>query len=375
MANIRFALRMLLKTPVVTGVAVASLALGIGSNAAIFSLFNQVLLRPLPVVEPERLVNLEAPGPKPGSDSCNQAGDCDEVFSYPMFRDLQREQTVFSDLAAHRTFGINVAYRDKTISGEGVQVSGSYFPALGLVPALGRLLGPEVDEPIGGHPVTVLSHEFWRSHLGADPDVLGRKITINGQPLSVVGVAPAGFRGTTLGVRPMVFVPITMRAALSRGFDGFEDRRDYWVYLFARLKPDVSIEQARAALVPLYRGILAEVEAPLQVNMSEQTMARFVSKPIPVRGRPARAELDGRGGRRAADPALRRHRHHRPDRLRQHRQPAPGAVRGAGPGDGGAALHRRLPEAAPDAATDRVLPAGARRAGSPGSWSRAGRWD
>ena len=94
MANVRFALRMLLKTPVVTSVAVASLALGIGSNAAIFSLFNQVLLRPLPVVEPERLVNLEAPGPKPGSDSCNQAGDCDEVFSYPMFRDLQREQTV-----------------------------------------------------------------------------------------------------------------------------------------------------------------------------------------------------------------------------------------------------------------------------------------
>ena len=282
MANIRFALRMLLKTPVVTGVAVASLALGIGSNAAIFSLFNQVLLRPLPVFEPERLVNLEAPGPKPGMDSCNQAGDCDEVFSYPMFRDLQREQTVFSDLAAHRTFGINVAYQDQTISGQGVQVSGSYFPTLGLAPALGRLLGPEVDEPVGGHPVAVLSHEFWRSHLGASPTVLGQKITINGQPLSVVGVAPAGFRGTTLGVRPMVFVPITMRSALSRGFDGFEDRRAYWVYLFARLKPGVSIEKARAALLPLYRGILAEVDAPLQVNMSEQTMARFVSKPIPV---------------------------------------------------------------------------------------------
>jgi hypothetical protein len=273
---------MLLKTPVVTSVAVASLALGIGSNAAIFSLFNQVLLRPLPVVEPERLVNLEAPGPKPGSDSCNQAGDCDEVFSYPMFRDLQREQPVFSELAAHRPFGINVAYRDQTISGAGVLVSGSYFPALGLVPALGRLLGPEVDEPIGAHPVVVLSHEYWRSHLGGNPEVLGQKITINGQALSVIGVAPAGFRGTTLGVRPMVFVPITMRTALSRGFDGFEDRRAYWVYLFARLKPDVSIDQARAALEPLYRGILAEVDAPLQVNMSEQTMARFVSKPIPV---------------------------------------------------------------------------------------------
>ncbi len=119
MANLRFALRMLLKTPVVTGVAVISLALGIGSNAAIFSLFNQILLRPLPVVEPERLVNLEAPGPKPGSDNCNQAGGCDEVFSYPMFLDLQREQTVFSDVAAHRTFGINVAYRDRSPAAPG----------------------------------------------------------------------------------------------------------------------------------------------------------------------------------------------------------------------------------------------------------------
>jgi predicted permease len=296
MANLKFALRMLLKTPVITSVAVVSLALGIGSNAAIFSLFNQILLRPLPVVEPERLVNLEAPGPKPGSDSCNQAGNCDEVFSYPMFRDLQREQTVFSGVAAHRPFGINVAYQNKTVSGEGVLVSGSYFPALGLVPALGRLLGPEVDEPIGGHPVMVLSHEFWQSHLGGDPDVLGRTITINGQPLSVVGVAPAGFRGTTLGVRPMIFVPITMRSALSR-FEGFEDRRAYWVYLFGRLKPGVPIDQARAALEPLYRGILAEVEAPLQVNMSAQTRARFVSKPIPVRdGRHGQSRMDEDAG-------------------------------------------------------------------------------
>ena len=160
MANLKLAVHTLLKTPIVTGVAVVSLALGIGSNAAIFSLFNQILLRPLPVVEPERLVNLEAPGPKPGSDNCNQAGGCDEVFSYPMFRDLQRGNTVFTDIAAHRTFGGNVVYDGQTFSGQGVQVSGSYFPVLGLVPALGRLLGPEVDEPIGGHPVVVLGHDF-----------------------------------------------------------------------------------------------------------------------------------------------------------------------------------------------------------------------
>src|SRR5207253_9670725 len=101
-----FALRTLFKAPFVTIVAIVSLALGIGANAAIFSLFNQILLRPLPVPQPDRLVNLGAPGPKPGSTSCSQAGDCDVVFSYPMFKDLARSQTVFTGLAAHCVFGV-----------------------------------------------------------------------------------------------------------------------------------------------------------------------------------------------------------------------------------------------------------------------------
>ena len=292
MANLKLALRALLKTPIVTGVAVISLALGIGSNAAIFSLFNQMLLRPLPVVEPERLVNLEAPGPKPGSDNCNQAGGCDEVFSYPMYRDLQRENTVFTDIAAHRSFGVNAVHERQSFNGEGMQVSGSYFSTLGLVPALGHLLGPEVDHPIGGHPVVVLSHEFWQSRLGAEPDVLGDPILVNGQPLTIIGVAPPEFRGTTLGLRPMLFAPITMRDTLNPGFDAFENRRSYWVYLFARLRPGVSIDQAHAALEPLYWSLLSE-EAPLQVNMSEQTMERFLAKPIPVE--------DGRRGQSSID--------------------------------------------------------------------------
>ena len=108
----------------VTGVAVASLALGIGSNAAIFSLYSEVLLRPLPVTEPERLVNLEAPGPKSGTVSCNAAGGCDEEFSHPMLRDLQREQTVFTDLAAHRAFQVTVTYRSRRIRGAATLVSG-----------------------------------------------------------------------------------------------------------------------------------------------------------------------------------------------------------------------------------------------------------
>ena len=297
MANLRLALRSLLKTPIVTVVAAASLALGIGSNIAIFSLFNQIPLRPLPVVEPARLVNLEAPGPKPGGDNCNQAGGCDEVFSYPMFRDLRRDNTVFAEMAGHRAVGVNLVHKNQTFNGDGMQVSGSYFPTLGLVPALGRLLGPEVDEPIGGNSVVVLSHDFWRSRLDANPDVLGDPITVNGIPMTIVGVAPPGFTGTTLGVRPMIFAPITMRGQLNPGFDAFENRRSYWVYVFARLNPGVSREQARAGIEPLYWGILRDVEASLQVNMSEQRMERFLSKKIPVEdGRRGQSSVDEEAG-------------------------------------------------------------------------------
>ena len=285
MANVRLAVRMLVKTPIVTSVAILSLALGIGANAAIFSLYSQLLLRRLPVVEPERLVNLEAPGPKPGADFCDGAGGCDEVFSYPMFRDLQREQTVFTDVAAHRGFIFSVAWRGRSLDiVQGMQVSGSYFPALGLAPALGRLFGPEIDEPLGGHPVAVLSHEFWQDELGGARDALGEVLLVNGEPLTIVGVAPAGFRGTTLNMPSMVFVPLAMNGRLNRfaDEDRFEDRRNYWLYLFARLKPRASIDQARAAVTPLYRSILTDVEAPLQTDMSDETLARFVAKPLPI---------------------------------------------------------------------------------------------
>src|SRR5215813_12520355 len=130
MLNLKFALRTLFKTPFVTVVAIVSLALGIGANAAIFSLFSQLLLKPLNVPDPSSLVNLSAPGPKPGSTSCSQAGSCDTVFSYPMFRDLERVQTPFTGIAAHVTFGANIAARGQTESAEGLLVSGSYFPVL-----------------------------------------------------------------------------------------------------------------------------------------------------------------------------------------------------------------------------------------------------
>ena len=282
MTNIRLALRMLLKAPVVTGVAVLSLALGIGSNTAIFSLYSQLLLRPVPVADPDGLVNLASPGPKPGPCSPDNAGTCDETFSYPMFRDLEREQEVFTSLAAHKGLRANVVHQGRAATVQGTQVSGSYFATLGLQPAAGRLFGPEVDGAVGGHPVVVLSHDFWQSELGGAPDAVGDVLVVNGTSLTIVGVGPPGFRGTTINMPCDFFVPITMNALLYPGGGRFEDRRAYWTYLFARLEPGVSVDQARAALEPLYRGILADVEAPLQTAMSAQTLARFLERPLQV---------------------------------------------------------------------------------------------
>jgi predicted permease len=282
MSNIKLAIRSLLGTPLVTSVAVVSLALGVGANAAIFSLFEQMLLRPLPVYQPDTLVNLGAPGPKPGSQSCNQAGDCDGVFSYPMFRDLERVQTVFTGVAAHRVFGANLAYRGQTLSSRGVLVSGSYFPVLGVQPALGRLLNPGDDRTVGESRVVVLSHEYWRNRFDASASVLNQPLIVNGQPLTIVGVAPEGFDGTTLAAKPQVFVPITLRESMEAGFKGFDNRRSYWAYLFARLKPGVSIEQARTAINVPYRGFVNDVEAPLQKGMSDQTMKRFRARQVTV---------------------------------------------------------------------------------------------
>src|ERR1035437_5334852 len=246
MPNLRHALRATFKSPFVSAVAILSLALG--ANAAIFSLFDEMLLRPLPVVEPGRLVNLGDPGPTNGSNSCGMAGDCDVVFSYPMFLDLQKASTGFSGVAAHVLFGANIAYQGVTVNGDAMQVSGSYFPVLGLRTALGRLFGPQDDTPIGQNFVTVLSYGFWASQLGSSPGVLGQTMIMNGKSMTVIGVAPRGFEGATLGVSPKVFVPISMRHEMQSYTNAMEVRRNYWTYLFARLRPGVSMEQAKASI-------------------------------------------------------------------------------------------------------------------------------
>ena len=278
--NPRQAFRSLFKPPLVTAAAILSLALGIGANAAIFSIFERMIMRPLPALDPSRLVNLEAPGPKPGSQSSNTAGNSESVFSHPMFRDLEQAESDFTGIAAHRAFGANLAYAGNTLSGQGMLVSGSYFEVLGLTPALGRLFGPDDDRVPGGHPLVVLSHSYWTHRFGARRDVVDDALVVNGRPMTIVGVAPSGFTGTTLGQDPQVFVPITMRGSMIPGWEGFDNRRSYWAYLFARLRPGVSVEQAAASINVAYKAFIQEIELPLQEGLSDQGLERFRDKEI-----------------------------------------------------------------------------------------------
>lgn len=284
MHNLKLAARMLLKTPFVTAIAILSLALGIGANSAIFSLFDQLLLRRLPVPKPGELVNMGAPGPKPGMTNCGQAGSCDDVFSYPMFRDLERSQKTLSGIAAHYGFSASLSVKSEPTTGAGLLVSGSYFPALQVQAERGRLLTPADDQVAGSHYVVVVSHGFWVDRLGSDPLAVGGPLIVNGRTYTVIGVTPKGFDGTTVGRRPVVYVPLTMFNTIypSASPGRLEKRDAYWLYLFGRLAPGVSFEKDDTALNGLYHSIVNDVEVPLQKGMSDQTLQQFRVKKMTI---------------------------------------------------------------------------------------------
>lgn len=280
-ADIRHSLRGLLARPGFTLVAVLSLALGIGANAAIYGLYQQLVARPLPVSAPGELVNLSAPGPKPGSTSNSTTGPREDIFSYPMWRDLASGQSAFQGIAAHRNLRVNLAFQGQTQAGLAMMVSSSYFSVLGLNPALGRLLGPQDGAVVGEPRLAVLSHAYWQNQLGARTDVVGQPIKVNGETLTVIGVAPAGFAGTTTGFRAQVFVPLTLRWLLSPGMAAdHEDRRSYWLYLFARLQPGDDMASASVGINRLYQRLINDVEAPLNADLDASTLAQFKSKSI-----------------------------------------------------------------------------------------------
>lgn len=283
MNDLKHAFRQLVRRPGLSLVAIATLAIGIGATTAMFSLFDRVLVQPLPVPEPERLVNLSAPGPiRPGGVRSGEAvRDHRATFSYPMFRDLEARQTVLTGLAAHRDFEANLSDGTRTERRRGMLVSGSYFSVLGVEPAVGRLLAPRDEPAVGESAVAVLSYDYWQSRFGGDANVIGRTLTVNGHELSIIGVAPKAFTGTMPGWRPDVFVPITLRWLMQPTAPrDAEVRNSYWLFLLGRLRPGIDIEQASAALDGLYRGLVAELEAPLLTRFDDDMRAQFVDQPL-----------------------------------------------------------------------------------------------
>ncbi len=251
----RYAARSLARSPGFTATAVASLAIGIGASAAIFSLLDQVLFRLLPVKEPEHLVLIDWKG-----NSLAGGWGSSNLMSYPICRDLQQHDRFFDGVLCRHATTVNLA----TAAGERPEpvgaeiVSGSYFPVLGVSPARGRLLDEDDDGQPGAHPVVVLSHAYWLKALGGAPDAVGRRVLVNNFPMTVVGVASATFRGVDIGEVPAVWIPAAMKKQATPEWDRLLDRRTRWMQVIGRLRPDVSQEQAQAGLQPWFKAMLDE---------------------------------------------------------------------------------------------------------------------
>lgn len=277
MGRIRYAFRSLAKAPLLSIVVVISLGLGIGANTAIFSLLHQIVLASLPVQKPEELVLLTSPHEfKSGRGSTNDSGNMDYAYSYPFFRELEKRATGVAGLAGFRQLSANIAFAHQTISGSVDVVSGEYFSLLGVQPMIGRALTPEDDRPGAGNPVAVLGFGYWRDQLGGRPDVLNQTIHLNGHPFTIIGVAPKGFDGTTLGQDPAAYVPIALKPLLTPNWNGTDSPNDYWIYLFARLKPGTTRQQAAAALNSTYAGLVEEhaKKAPLRNSEAKRRYAQ-----------------------------------------------------------------------------------------------------
>ncbi|HXB67187.1 MAG TPA: ABC transporter permease [Candidatus Acidoferrales bacterium] len=279
MASFRIVLRGLLRTPLFTAIAIVSLALGIGANTAIFSLLDQLLLRTLPVQNPRELAYLYHVGPVQGSSSSDEGSG--SPFSYPAFREMQKEQTAFAGLAGARNEQASLAYKNSASHGTARMVSGNYFGLLGVRPAIGRLFTEEDDRTPGGHPLAILGYSYWVSSFGADPAVLNQTIGVNGYPMTIVGVAQKGFGAEKLGTPPEVYLPICMRKEIVPDLraNTLSDRRSYWVTLFGRMKPGQTLQQAETAINVTYRGQLQQ-DVELLRQPKPDFLARFKAKKV-----------------------------------------------------------------------------------------------
>ncbi|HSU57963.1 MAG TPA: ABC transporter permease [Bryobacteraceae bacterium] len=269
--DLRYALRGFRRTPLFTVIAVISLAFGIGANTAIFSLLDQVMLRLLPVKQPQELALLTMRGQHYGSNWGMNA------ISYPMYRDFRDHNQVFSGMFCRFPLEASLGYGNRTERVAAELVSGSYFPVLGVKAVLGRTFTPDDDRIPGGHPLAVLSYGFWQTRFSSDRAVIGKTLVINGCNMTVIGVAQPGFDGVELGHTTKVFIPIMMKAQMTPFWDGLKDRRQRWVNAFGRLKPGISAQKAKASLQPFMHNMLEmEVKEPAFRNASAYTRQQFL---------------------------------------------------------------------------------------------------
>ncbi|MGA3189232.1 MAG: ABC transporter permease [Bryobacteraceae bacterium] len=270
--DIRYALRTFRKSPVFVAVAVLSLALGIGANTAIFTLIDQVLLRLLPVKDPQQLVLLWGRGSHYGSNNGPNK------LSYPMYEDFRDKNQVFSGMFCRNDIDFSINFEGKTERISGETVSGTYFPVLGVGAALGRVFNESDDQVPGGEPYAVLSYRYWISRFAGDPRVIGKKLVLNGYPFTVVGVSQAGFDGTDPTRSPQIRVPIMMKLQVDQlGFYDLKNRRNRWVNSYGRLKPGVTMEQAKASLQPLMHQMLnMEVQDKEFAHAAPETKEAFL---------------------------------------------------------------------------------------------------
>jgi predicted permease len=273
--DLRFALRSFRRSPVFAASAIACLALGIGANTAIFSLLDQVLLRSLPVADPERLVLFHTGGQDMGrSMSDNQTA---AVFSYPMYRDLRDRSRAFSGVISRASAPVSVAGPSATTRGTAEMVSGNLFEVLSVRAAIGRTLTKDDDMTPGAHPVIVLSYGYWMREFGGDPAILNRKLVVNGYPMTVVGVADGRFHGVLSGQTPDLYVPIAMKRQITPGWYGLDDRQTRWLNILARLKPGLSPERAQAGADSVWRSVRADELATFP-HMPERLQHEYLSR-------------------------------------------------------------------------------------------------
>src|SRR5215471_5779432 len=249
--DFRFSVRSFRRTPSFTITAVLSLTLGIGAATAIYSLVDQVLLHSLPVRQPERLVLIDWKGDWVG----NGFGSWN-LMSYPICRDLDQQKQFFEGVFCRALTTVNLSIGSDTSPVTAEIISGNYFPVLGVGPAVGQVITSDDDH--APNSVAVISYGFWRTHLGGASDVVGRKVLVNGHPLTIIGVAAPTFRGIDVGEVPVLWIPASMSPAVIPDLNDLFDRRTFWMQVLGRLNPGMTLQRVQAGLQPWFKAMLQE---------------------------------------------------------------------------------------------------------------------